>query len=153
MNPETIKLILIAIALIALLLSSCSTPEEPKAAHPPEGMLPASAKGYELYSWQLGGEWYYTLVSATNRAKTIEEIMAGENVVEDTWVSLTLRGIHDLEATTERLPAGTALTWIGPRTLRQRGTHASIIRLPPHRHLTQVRATCEEAGLGMQVEG
>ena len=73
MNPETIKLILIAIALIALLLSSCSKPEEPRAAHPPEGLLPASAKGHGLYSWRLGREWYHTLVSATNRAKTIEE--------------------------------------------------------------------------------
>jgi len=93
------------------------------------------------------------LVTATNRAKTIEEITAGENMVEDTWVTLTLRGIHDLEATIERLPASTALIWIGPRTLRQRGTHASIIRLPPHRHLIQVWTTCEEAGIGMQVEG
>jgi hypothetical protein len=153
MNPETIKLILIAIALIALLLSSCSKPEEPRAAHPPEGLLPASAKGYELYSWRLGREWYHTLVTATNRAKTIEEITAGENVVDDTWVSLTLRGIHDLEVTIERLPAGTTLIWTGRQTLQQRGTHASIIRLPPHRHLNQVRTTCEEAGIGLQVEG
>ncbi|HUT20017.1 MAG TPA: hypothetical protein VM366_12760 [Anaerolineae bacterium] len=153
MSPETIKLILITIALIALLLSSCGKPEEPKVAHPPEGLLPASPKGYELYSWRLGREWYHTLVTATNRAKTVEEITAGENVVEDTWAMLTLRGIHDLEVTIERLPAGTALIWIGPQTLRRRGTYASIIRLPPHRHLIRVRTTCKETGIGLQVEG
>jgi hypothetical protein len=153
MNPETIKLILIAIALVALLLSSCSKPEEPKVAHPPDALLPMSDKGYELYSWRLGREWYHTLVTATDRAKTLEEITSGENIVGETSVSLTLRGIHDLEATIERLPARTAIAWIGPRALRQRGTRAGIIHLPSRRHLAQVRMMCDDMGVDMQVEG
>ncbi len=152
MNPERIKLILMAIALIVLLLSSCVKSEEPRAAHPPDALLPPSHGGYELYSWRLGRDWYHTLVTATDRAKTIEEITAGENVVADTWVSLILRGVHDLDATIARLPGQTAITWIGPRTLRQRGTRASIVRLPPRRHLSQVQATCAEVGVDIQVE-
>ena len=44
--------------------------------------LPRSMKGYELYSWyaQQEGEWYYTLITATNRLKTWEEITSQEQV-------------------------------------------------------------------------
>lgn len=153
MNPETIKLILMAIALVVLLLSSYTTSEEPKTAHPPDALLPASDDGYELYSWRLGRDWYHTLVTATQRAKTVEEVTVGENVVGDKWVSLTLRGIYDLDATIERLPVHTAITWLGPRALRQRGIRASLVRLPPQGHLDQVRATCSEMNINVQVEG
>lgn len=100
----------------------------------------------------MGRDWYHTLVTAPHRAKTIEELTAGENVVGDTWVSLTLRGVHDLDATIERLPDRTAIRWIGPHALRQRGTRASIVRLPPQQHLEEVQATCSEIGIDLRVQ-
>ena len=41
--------------------------------------LPHSMKGYELYSWYEESEdqWFYTLVTGTNRLKTIEEFQEG----------------------------------------------------------------------------
>jgi hypothetical protein len=151
-NPETIKLILMAIALIVLLLSSCTASEEPKTALPPDSVLPASDHGYELYSWRLGRDWYHTLVTATRHAKTVEEITAGENVVADSWVRLTLRGLHDLVATLERLPVRTKIQWVGRRALQQRGMRPGLVRLPPRQALSQVQVTCRERDIDIRVE-
>ena len=33
-----------------------------------------SLKGWELHSWEQGGEWQFTLIEGTNRHKSLEEI-------------------------------------------------------------------------------
>jgi hypothetical protein len=43
--------------------------------------LPHSMKGYELYSWSQDGEWHFTLITGTNRNKTLEEIISPSNTV------------------------------------------------------------------------
>ena len=40
-------------------------------------------KGYELYSWKVGTDWNYTLITGTNRPKTFEEVSAATGVVDD----------------------------------------------------------------------
>ena len=152
MSPENVKLILIAVVLFMLLLSSCAQQREPRTAYPPDDLLPVSPTGYEVYSWQAGREWYHALITGTHRAKTIEEIIEGENVIGNAWVSLVLRGIHDLEATLSRLPPESTVAWIGPRALRQRGTDASLIRLPPRRQQGQVQVLCKEASIRLVIE-
>src|SRR4030042_198608 len=48
--------------------------------------LPTSAKGHELYSWQEDSQWPFTLITGTNRNKTLEEIIANVNTVSaDGW--------------------------------------------------------------------
>lgn len=152
MSPENIKLILIAVALLVLLLSSRTQQEEPRSAPPPDEPLPQSPTGYEVYSWQAGRDWYHALITGTHRAKTIEEIMGGENAIGNVWVSLILRGIYDLEATIGRLPPESTVAWIGPRTLRQRGVMANAIRLPPRQQQSQVEALCKEASIRLVIE-
>jgi len=59
--------IIIVLALVILVsgIAACSTTsKEP---------LPSSMKGYELYSWQEEGQWHFTLVTGTNRNKTLSE--------------------------------------------------------------------------------
>jgi len=49
--------------------------------------LPHSMKGYELYSWLEDGQWHFTLITGTNRNKTVEEIGSREDVISETgWV-------------------------------------------------------------------
>ena len=75
------------ILIITLLLSACS--RSPELTISPSGTLPHSMKGYELYSWQVGDDWHFTLITGTNRLKTLEEITLGEDVVTpDGWESL-----------------------------------------------------------------
>ena len=59
--------------LLALAVSfSCCGVQE-------EGSGPRkSLKGFEIYSWQAGGEWCYSLLPGTNRMKGIEEMTARE---------------------------------------------------------------------------
>lgn len=45
--------------------------------------LPHSMKGYELYSWEKDGQWHFTLITGTNRTKTIEEIASKENFISE----------------------------------------------------------------------
>jgi hypothetical protein len=48
--------------------------------------LPHSIKGYELYSWSEYSQWHFTLITGTNRSKTLREIISIEDIVsEDGW--------------------------------------------------------------------
>jgi hypothetical protein len=78
--------------------------------------------------------------------------MEGENAIGNAWVSLVLRGIHDLEATLGRLPSESTVAWIGPRALRRRGAEVSLIRLPPRRQRREVQAFCKEASIQLVIE-
>jgi hypothetical protein len=140
-------ILLLMAALLALLLSSCID-EEP--ALPVE--FPQSMKGYELYSWRSGKEWYFTLITGSNRLKTIAELTSRENVVEDDWVKITVARVPDLKATLDRLPAGAHVTWWGERDLPS-GSLISRARLelPPRPLVEEVRSHCSELGIGLEV--
>ena len=58
-----------------------SLKESGKLVTIPDNPLPHSFKGYELYSWQQDNQWNYTLITGTNRDKTVEEIITGNNTV------------------------------------------------------------------------
>lgn len=76
-------------------------------------MLPPSMKGYELYSWQVGDEWYFTLITGTNRNKTVEEIKTGENIEsQDGWVKISVTDTDALKALLARLPKGENVFWV-----------------------------------------
>lgn len=112
-----------AFLILALLLGACtpSQPFEPEAPLTANGAaepaaLPASMKGYELYSWQeADGTWRYTLITGTNRQKTAEELMAQEDRAgEEGWVRVTVSGSEALLELLGRLPAGESVSWIVP---------------------------------------
>lgn len=37
-----------------------------------------SLKGYELYSWQNGNDWFFSLVVGTNRNKSVKEVLTNK---------------------------------------------------------------------------
>ena len=44
-------------------------------------------KGYELYSWSEDSQWHFTIITGTNRNKTLEEITSqGDYISESGWV-------------------------------------------------------------------
>lgn len=152
MALENVELVVLSVVLVALLWSSCAPePKPPPTTAPPTEPLPPSMKGYELYSWQVGGEWYFTLVTGTDRLKTYQEVTIGRKDVADDWVELSVRGIHDLEASLAQLPAGTEVTWLGPRGLKQRGLKPGNLALPPRSTLQDVRSFCAQAGIELEV--
>jgi len=108
-------------------------------------------KGYELYSWQSGKAWRFTLITGTNRLKTLAEITSRENVMEDGWVKITAKGVPDLKATLDRLPPSAQVVWWGERDLPP-GSVIPQARLefPPEQLVQEIRSHC--AGLGIQLE-
>ena len=114
---------LIFTVLVGSLLSSCAA-----ASAPPPTPFPESMKGYELYSWQDGDQWNFSLLVGTNREKTLEEIKAADTA---------LRGVDALTSALEQMPAGQYITWSSRETLS----------FPPDEVIEQVKQSCEDKGL------
>jgi hypothetical protein len=123
---KTIRTLLFAI-LLGSLLSGCGTAAQPTATPFAESM-----KGYELYSWQEGGQWKFSLLIGTNREKTLDEIKSA-NVV--------LSGVDALTSTLEKIPTGQYITWSSRETLS----------LPPEDIRSQVEQVCKDRGLILDI--
>jgi hypothetical protein len=89
-------------------------------------------KGYELYSWQEGGQWKFSLLVGTNREKTLEEIQSAD---------ILLSGVDELTSTLKNIPSGQYITWSSRETLS----------LPPDEIRSEVERTCKEQGLLLNV--
>ncbi|MFN8493784.1 MAG: hypothetical protein U0350_39645 [Caldilineaceae bacterium] len=91
-------------------------------------------KGYELYSWQASGKWYFALVLGTNRLKTMAEITAPGVAVDS---------VDALRARLSQLGRGEEIIW---------GTWADKrLALPPQPLLDAVKKMCQDLGLQLTV--
>src|SRR4030095_14490717 len=123
---KTIRTLLLAL-LLGAWLSGCGTAPQRTATPFPESM-----KGYELYSWQDGGQWKFSLMIGTNRMKTLEEIKSAD---------ILLTGVDELTSTLKNIPSGQYITWSSRETLD----------FPPDEIRNQVEVTCKEAGLILNI--
>ena len=119
---KSVKYLIFTI-LVGSWLSSCGVASQPTATQFPESM-----KGYELYSWQDGNQWNFSLLVGTNREKTLEEIKSAETA---------LRGLEALTAALEQMPAGQYITWSSKETLS----------FPPDDIIKQIEKICTDQGL------
>jgi hypothetical protein len=119
---KIIQRLLFAI-LLGSLLSGCGT-----AAQPTVTPFAESMKGYELYSWQEGDQWKFSLLIGPNREKTLEEIKSADVV---------LSGVEALSSTLEKIPAGQYITW----------SSREMLSLPPEDIRNQVEKVCQDKGL------
>jgi len=92
---------------------------------PSETVPNRSMKGYELYSWQVQGEWYFALVIGTNRIKTYDEIASPK---------VRVRGLEALEGQLDQLPSGEQVFWSAQRVPNT--------GLPPHEMIDEIRTYC-----------
>ncbi|MFZ5881980.1 MAG: hypothetical protein ACOY0R_21630 [Chloroflexota bacterium] len=105
--------------LLAFSIGGCAPKPSPLAPVTGE----ESMKGYELYSWEQDGQWYFSVLVGTNREKTLEEIQAS---------GVTLKGVDGLKAVLESIPSGQYVTW----------TAGESLPLPPEEVIQQVRDIC-----------
>lgn len=119
--------LLISLILLTLFLNACQK-ANPLIIEP--GV--ESMKGYELYSWEKNGEWYFSILIGTNREKTLEEIQSPDAV---------LQGMDELKAALESIPAGQYVTWSAPEPLA----------FPPEDLIQQVQKICKEQGLELGI--
>ena len=113
--------------IMAFLLSGCGTAVQPTATQFPESM-----KGYELYSWQDGVQWKFSLLTGTNREKTLDEIKSVDTVLLD---------MDALKFALGNIPSGQYITWSSKETLS----------FPPDDILKQVGQICKDKGLNLNI--
>jgi hypothetical protein len=120
--------------ILMIIVSSCQRIEPQPTDQAVTPYLPSlgseSMKGFELYSWQINGQWYFSILIGTNREKTMEEIQASAS---------RLRGIEGLQPVLESNPPDQFITWVSRKALP----------LPPQEILKHVQAICEKQGLNL----
>jgi hypothetical protein len=129
--------------ILLLAASSCgaNAPSETAAN------LPHSTKGYELYSWPEDGQWHFTLITGTNRNKTLEEIISAANTVSsDGWVRIHVVGMEAIKAVLSELPRSEEVFW--PDSLRSEQTQEEIhMEFPPGEITEAIKIHAEWCGL------
>ena len=122
-----------------------------KLINTPADELPHSFKGYEIYSWSQDNLWHYTLITGTNRDKTWQEIITGNNTVStDGWVNIHVIGVDFIKGLIARIPHGEFVIWLlSPRAdLSQCPINFSF---PPASTVDDINAYATQCGLDFTV--
>jgi hypothetical protein len=108
--------------------------------------LPGSMKGYELYSWHAGDGWHYTLITGTNRNKSIEEITSGESFISETgWVNIHCKGEDALKTALSKVPPGEWISWFNGSFI----SDGSILAFPPQEIMDHIKDYAVGHGLNI----
>lgn len=112
-------------------------------------IVPHSMKGYELYSWQEGNEWYFSILVGTNRIKTYAEVIS----IYPTEIHLiTGTGIASLKLVLAKFPEDEYITWIGQGWLQSCWSdNFGNLRLPPQNIIDDITQYCSQEKLNLQV--
>jgi hypothetical protein len=122
---NSIRLFLYTFLLLALTACQPSTPAIPD--------LPKdSMKGYELYSWQEGEQWYFSVLVGTNREKTLEEIQAPD---------VTLKDLDALKLALGKIQSGQYIGW----------STREGLDFPPDAMVREVQKICKDRGLELNI--
>lgn len=118
------------------------------AASPNPSALPQSMKGWDLYSWQEGGQWRYSLLPGTNRAKTWAEISApaGADAMTSQTDTTVVRDWFS------RLGRGSEVMWWGPGAVNVESAAAPRLEHPPLSVQTQFQAWAADAGVTLTMD-
>jgi hypothetical protein len=100
------------------------------------------AKGWELYSRQVEGEWHFSLIEGTNRLKSCEEITA----------SASMRDIDSLKKMLANVEKGDSTFWIGEQWLAQvQGASGCGLQIPPQDIVKEVVSLYWNLGLKLSI--
>jgi hypothetical protein len=115
--------------------------------------LPHSMKGYELYSWSEDSQWHFTLITGTNRNKTLEEIISNINIIsEDGWVHIHVVGVDAIETVLSRLPQNEYIFWLARLREEQTPQGGVNITLPPGPTIDSIKEQAMKSGLDFQIQ-
>ena len=144
---KLVKVVLLIVSVAVVASCSETSPIVSSTTSP----LPSSVKGYELYFWPQGDDWYFTLITGTNRSKTSAEIGSrGEIIDENGWVKITVLGLRELEFVLERLPGSEQILWLDGSRL-EISQESLKFALPPDDIVEQVHQYSSQKGLNLQI--
>lgn len=102
-----------------------------------------SMKGWELYSWPNGNNWYYSILVGTNRLKTYQEV---------THNSIIVMGVDSLKLLLDKLPPGEEISWIGEEWLKRIwGDGYGNLSLPDELTRHKIKAYCLDHDLVLNI--
>jgi hypothetical protein len=114
--------------------------------------LPHSMKGYELYSWPEDNQWHFTLITGTNRNKTLEEIISNVNIIsEDGWVQIHVVGVDAIKRVLSRLPQNEDTLWLAKLRSEQTPQGGVNITLPAGPTIDTIKDHAGRCGLDFLV--
>jgi hypothetical protein len=114
--------------------------------------LPGSMKGYELYSWQEDNLWHFTLITGTNRNKTMEEIISSEDLISEAgWVHVQVEGAEALKTVLSKLPQNEHIFWAGGLREEPTGQNHVQFSLPDGPTISEIKAYAGQHGLDLTV--
>jgi hypothetical protein len=115
--------------------------------------LPRSLKGYELYSWLKDNQWHFTLITGTNRTKTMEEITSEEDFVSETgWVNVHVVGVEAIKVALSKLPQGESVFWCDELHIGQITEMNIDLQLPPEQIVNDIKEYAVQCGIDFQVQ-
>jgi hypothetical protein len=115
--------------------------------------LPRSFKGYELYSWEEDGQWHFTLITGTNRNKTVEEIISKEDIISETgWVRVHVMGVNAIRAVLSKLHQDEEIVWLARPRSEQTPPGDIDFMFPPEQIINSVKEQAEQCGVDLVVQ-
>jgi hypothetical protein len=91
-----------------------------------------SMKGWELYSWPNGDDWYFSILAGTNRTKTYSEVIQSPFIV---------CSADSLKLLLNKFPANEEIFWIGEEWLdRCWGNYYGNLALPDIYTISEIKA-------------
>ena len=98
-----------------------------------------SMKGWEIYSWQSGSTWNYSILMGTNRAKSYNEVVTNKIVVS---------GVDSLKKLLDKLPVNEYVTWFSKIAGQ---TSSGSLSLPDSQTVNEITAYCAQKQLVFHV--
>jgi hypothetical protein len=115
--------------------------------------LPHSFKGYELYSWEEDNQWHFTLITGTNRTKTMEEITSKEDFISETgWVKIQVVDADAIKNVLSRLPRSESVFWCDELHIGQTTETNINLQLPPEQITHAIKEYAVQCGLDFQIQ-
>jgi hypothetical protein len=113
--------------------------------------LPHSMKGYEMYSWVEDTQWHFTLMTGTNRSKTLEEITSKEDFISETgWVRVHAASVDDMKNVLSKIPQGEFIMWLGGVSEPSEPEDIKL-QLPPGIIINSIKAQAGLCGLELTI--
>jgi len=117
--------------------------------------LPHSMKGYELYSWSEDNQWHFTIITGTNRNKTLEEITSqGDYISESGWVKAHVVSVDAIKDVLSQLPQNEHVSWcedefiILPEPAEQTNIN---LQLPPKQIIDTIKEHADRLEVSSQI--
>ena len=115
--------------------------------------LPRSMKEYELYSWLEDNQWHFTLITGTNRNKTLAEIISKEGLISEAGlVQIHVVGVDAIKTVLGKLPQKEYVSWLCGLRSEQNPEGSVNITLPPSQITDSIKEYAGQCGLDLMVQ-